>query len=327
MVQSILKLASPGGKRGRLSVLVLHRVLAEPDPLFPEAMHVARFTELCRWAGSLFHVLPLDDAARRLREGTLPERALAISFDDGYADNHDVALPILRQQGLPATFFIATGFLGGGCMWNDVVIEAFRRSSLRQVDFGALLEPGRFTFERNWDRRIALEAVIAQIKYLPPESRLALISEITNRLEVETPTDLMMSPAAVKGLRRAGMQIGAHTVSHPILSNLDATTKRREIGDSKRFLETLLGERVELFAYPNGKPGEDFDADSVRAVRELGFSAAFTTARGAANRHSDALQIPRFTPWDLTRLRFGMRMASTLWASRGERVNRFPETQ
>lgn len=125
----------------------------------------------------------------------------------------------------------------------------------------------------------------------------------------------MMTEDEVRSLRRAGMQIGAHTVSHPILATLDAGEKRREIVESKQVLETILGEPVDLFAYPNGKPGEDYDAESVRIVREAGFTAALTTARGAAHRQTDPFQIPRFTPWDRTRLRFGLRMLMTLWVS------------
>jgi peptidoglycan/xylan/chitin deacetylase (PgdA/CDA1 family) len=316
MVRPILKLASPGGKRGRLSVLVLHRVLAEADALFPEAMDIPRFTELCRWLDSLFHVVPLDEGARLLKDGGLPERALAITFDDGYADNHDVALPILRRHGLPATFFIATGFLGRGCMWNDLVIEAFRHTKLQRADLSDLLGSGAYSLADPQGRRSALEDVIGKVKYLQPERRLDLVGRIGARLEVDPPPGMMMTTDEVVALRKAGMQIGAHTVSHPILATLDAAEKRREIGESKRVLEAVLGERVDLFAYPNGKPGEDFDADSVLAVREAGFAAAVTTARGAANPRADVFQIPRFTPWDRTRLRFGVRMLSTLWASR-----------
>lgn len=315
MVKPFLSLASPGGKRGRLSVLVLHRVLAEPDPIFPDEMDVPRFTTLCRWAGSLFNVLPLDEAVRRLHDDSLPPRALAITFDDGYTDNHDVALPILRRHGLPATFFIATGFLGRGCMWNDRVIEAFRRTPLRRVDLSGLLDVGSFALAHAADRRMAIETVIRAVKYLQPQPRLDLVRSIGQRLEVDAPPSLMMTEDEVRSLRRAGMQIGAHTVSHPILATLDAGEKRREIVESKQVLETILGEPVDLFAYPNGKPGEDYDAESVRIVREAGFTAALTTARGAAHRQTDPFQIPRFTPWDRTRLRFGLRMLMTLWVS------------
>ena len=94
---------------------------------------------------------------------------------------------------------------------------------------------------------------------------------------MQLPTDLMRTSDKVRALRRAGMQIGAHTVSHPILATPDRATAYSEIAISKHVLENLLGERVSLLA------------------------------------NTDVFQLPRFTPWDRTPLRFGMRLASNLW--------------
>jgi peptidoglycan/xylan/chitin deacetylase (PgdA/CDA1 family) len=103
------------------------------------------------------------------------------------------------------------------------------------------------------------------------------------------------------------MQIGAHTVSHPILTRTDRAEARREIAGSKAALENLLEDRINLFAYPNGKPGRDYLPEHAALVRELGFDAAVSTAWGVADNHSDAFQIPRFTPWDKSRTRFALR--------------------
>lgn len=113
-------------------------------------------------------------------------------------------------------------------------------------------------------------------------------------------------------MRKAGMSIGAHTVSHPILARLTDDAARQEIGDSRRFLEELLGERIGLFAYPNGKPGEDYSPQTVAIVRGLGFDAAVSTEWGCSRLGDDAFQIRRFTPWDRPRLRFGVRMLRNL---------------
>jgi peptidoglycan/xylan/chitin deacetylase (PgdA/CDA1 family) len=322
-MRPLLKLASPAGRGGRLSVLVLHRVVPGPDSLYPEAMDAARFTQMCRWVDSMFTVLPLDAAMRRLRSGTVPERALAITFDDGYADNRHVAMPILQALGLPATVFVTTGFLDGGCMWNDIVIESFRRTRCQAADLRDLVpQAGAAGFELATasQRRVALEAVIATVKYLDQEHRLQVVRRIAGRLEVSVPTDIMMTSGEVVELRRAGLQVGAHTVSHPILAKLTPDEMRREMQDSKDFLERLLGERVSLFAYPNGKPGEDYDERAVTLAREIGFDAAVTTARGAASPTTDPYQVPRFTPWDRKAWRFGMRMLGNLWMSDGRAV-------
>src|SRR5262245_15768822 len=121
-----LSVLSPGGSAGRLTILIFHRVLPAHDPLNQDEPDAQEFEQRMQWVRSWFTVLPLAEAAQRRAAGTLPARALSITFDDGYADNCTIAAPILNRLGLNATFFIATGFIGGGCMWNDRVIEAVR---------------------------------------------------------------------------------------------------------------------------------------------------------------------------------------------------------
>ena len=314
----LLQLLSPAGSRARLNVLIFHRVLPQPDPLFPDEVDAARFDEMLGWLKSWFQVLPLDEAARRLQEGSLPARAAALSFDDGYADNHDVALPLLQKHGLPCSFFVATGFLDGGRMWNDTLIESVRRSSKPVLDLRGLRDGrgedlGQHALGDTASRRAALANLIGRVKYLPPEPRVACVDAIAERAEVRPPEDLMMSSEQVRALRRAGMQIGAHTVSHPILATLDAKQAADEMGRSRDALQALLGERVGLFAYPNGKPGTDYLPGVHPAlVRELGFDAAVSTRWAAARRGEDVFQIPRFTPWDRGRLKFGLRLVRNL---------------
>lgn len=307
MFKPFFHLRFPGGPRAPLSVLIFHRVLLAPDPLFPDEMHAARFDELCGWLAAWFNVLPLDLAVQHLQAGTLPARAACITFDDGYADNHHVALPILQRHGLTATFFIATGFVDGGRMWNDTIIETVRACQAPVLDVSAL---GLCSHALGTvaAQQAAIAALIGQIKYRPVAERISLTEDIAKLAKVQLPKNLMMTSAEVKAMRQAGMQIGAHTVSHPILAKLTDEQASAEIGDSKRFLEQLLGERIRVFAYPNGKPGEDYSPQSVEVVRSLGFDAAVSTQWGASQMGDDLLQIKRFTPWDKTRLRFGVRL-------------------
>ena len=302
---------SPVGPKARLSVFIFHRVLPEPDQLFPDEMHARRFDEVCGWLKSWFNVLPLDQAVARLKTGTLPARAACITFDDGYADNHHVAMPILQRHGLTATFFIATGFLDGGRMWNDTIIETIRGSTTPLLDFSSL-GLGQYPVTTIDQKKATIAALINKIKYRPVAERISITEQLAHLAQVELPHDLMMTAHEVKAMRHAGMQIGAHTVSHPILARLSDEQARQEIGDSKIVLEKLLGERVGLFAYPNGKPGEDYMPQSVDVVRSLGFDAAVSTQWGTSGTGDDPLQIRRFTPWDKTKLRFGVRMLDNL---------------
>lgn len=302
---------APSGARGRLSTLIFHRVLPAPDPLFPGEVDVPRFDALCRWLASTFHVLPLADALQRLRERRLPSRAVAITFDDGYADNHDHALPVLARHGLNATFFVTTGMLDGGCMWNDRVIEAIRGCRAGRLDLSGIgPQPlGSHDLGDATRRRTVVDAVIGSIKYLPPTERDAVSRAVAERAGVEAPRDLMMNWDQVRGLHGAGMHVGAHTVSHPILRAMPEGLARAEIADSRRALQAALRDPVPLFAYPNGKPHEDYDARSVSLVKEAGFSAAVTTGSGVADGHTDPYQIPRYTPWDTRPARATLLMA------------------
>jgi peptidoglycan/xylan/chitin deacetylase (PgdA/CDA1 family) len=319
MFKTVLKQLSPAGARGRLSVLIFHRVLPQPDPIFPGEVDAVAFDAICRWTKSWCNVLPLDQAVQGLRNRNLPERALAITFDDGYADNRTVAQPILQRHGLSATFFIATDFLDGGRMWNDTVIESVRRCPAARLDLSSLPRPdgaghlGQHAIGTPEEKRQAIGAILGQIKYLPVAERQAMTTQIANCATVQLPSDLMMTSQQVRELHRAGMQIGAHTRTHPILATLGADAARAEIHESRRCLEQVLGERVGLFAYPNGKPGTDYSPESVQIVRELGFDAAVSTTWGASHSGTDLFQIPRFTPWDRSKLRFGARFAANLW--------------
>lgn len=299
---------SPAGAAGRLQIFIFHRVLAAPDPLAPGEPDRATFDRLCGWIRAWFQVLPLDEAVRRLRDASLPARAAAITFDDGYADNHDVALPVLARYGLNATFFVATGFLDGGRMWNDTVIEAVRgtrRATIEDPDAGLVRPVPLSTAE---DRRRAIRTVIGHVKYMEPRRRIEVVEAFARRCGAPLPGDLMMSSDQVRALRRAGMVVGAHTVNHPILARLDDAEAEREIDSGRRALESMLNERVGLFAYPNGKPGEDYGETAVAIVRRLGFDAAVSTRWAAAGRGADPHQLPRFTPWDRTRWRFALRL-------------------
>lgn len=302
---------APAAGQGRLSVLIFHRVRHQTDPLFPGELDAERFETQMRRVSRWFNVLPLPEAVERLRSGTLPARATAISFDDGYADNCTVALPILRRLGLSCTFFVATGFLDGGRMWNDTVIEAVRGAAATELDLD-FLDLGRHDIGSLLARRKTIDTLLGRLKYLDMAEREARAAAIAKLSRTNMPDDLMLSSGQVQTLCNAGMTIGAHTVSHPILCSISVEAAREEMRVSKSRLEEITGKPVRLFAYPNGKPGKDYSHAHVSIVREVGFAAAFSTSAGVATRHSDLFQLPRFTPWDRSAWRYALRMAANL---------------
>ena len=263
------------------------------------------------WIKSWFNVLPLDDAIVQLRKQSLPARAAAITFDDGYADNFTIALPILLKHKLSATFFIATGFLDGGRMWNDTIIESVRACSSATLDLNPV-SLAAYSVGSDHEKREAIAAIISKVKYRSTIERVEITERIANLANALPPSDLMMTTQQLRNRREAGMLIGAHTVSHPILASIDLAEARSEMAESKIFLESLLGERVSLFAYPNGKPGVDYLNEHVSLAQELGFDVALSTAKGSARSSADLYQLPRFTPWDKAKVRFGGRLLQHL---------------
>ncbi len=302
---------SPAGKNARLSILIYHRVQEKPDLLLGGNDDIVAFDSHLQYLTRHFNVLSLHEALQRLRDGTLPNRAACITFDDGYADNVEIALPMLQKYAVPATFFIAAGFIGGGMMWNDRVIEIIRRMQGDSLDLTQLgLEV--YDISTLSQRRKSLFSLIDSLKYLPYDSRLEHVEELHQLIPVDLPDNFMMTAEQIKALHHAGMEIGGHTVTHPILARLEPEQAYREIAEGKEILEGIIGEPIRYFAYPNGKPYQDYHAEHADMIKKIGFKAAVSTTWGAASRNSDLFQLPRFTPWDLSNVRFVLRMVQNM---------------
>lgn len=301
-----------GPERARcLSILIFHRVLERPDPLFPEEPDAERFDRISRWLRASFHVMPLGEAVEALHEGRLPARALAITFDDGYADNQAIALPVLQRHGLHATFFVANAFLDGGRMWNDTIVEAVRGTRLERLDLSDQ-GLGVHSLTTMQDRRRTIDRLLPEVKYYSPAQREHTVERIAHACGAALPDDLMMTSAQLCALHKAGMAIGGHTVNHPILARLPDEVAQGEIEANKAQLEALVQAPLTLFAYPNGKPDQDYVGRHAVMVRAAGYHAAVSTAPGAARRDADLMQLPRFTPWDRGGLRFGLRLVGNM---------------
>lgn len=292
-----------------LSILMYRRVVAQPDPLFPDLVDAARLDlhlgQLRRWC----QVLPLGQAVRRLQERSLPSRAVCITFDGGYAEHASVALPVLQRHALPATFFVASGLLDGGYSWCDAVVELVRKAPGPRLDL-ACGDLGAYDIGCAVRRRAVIDLLLAALATLPPVERLSRVHAMARCI---TPT--MLSSDQVIALHRAGMEIGAHTVTQQALACLSNAEARAEIANSRARLETIVQAPVRLFAYPQGKPGADFERRHANMLRSAGFDAAVTTAVGAARSGCDPYELPRLMPQDRSRSGFLLHLGSNLLAA------------
>lgn len=292
----------------RLVILMYHRVLPEFDPLRPDDVTLRVFSRCMRTLKRFFNVLPLCEAVERLKTGTLPRRAVSITFDDGYADNAISAAPVLASLSLPATVFVASGYLDGGRMWNDAVIETIRRNSDDFLDFDGI---GRLPLGDTAERLRAIDTVLKHLKHLPLDERHRQVRALAGHSKETVGQDLMMTSAQVAALTDSGIDVGAHTVRHPILATLPEAAASEEIVESKSALEKITGREVVLFAYPNGRPGVDYRDADVKTVQRSGFKAAVSTSWGSAGRESDLYQLPRIGPWDRSGWRLALRIEKT----------------
>ncbi|MFA5631087.1 MAG: polysaccharide deacetylase family protein [Porticoccaceae bacterium] len=299
---------SPLGQRQRLSILIYHRVVEERDWMRPAVPTTAEFAWQMHMLKRHFRVIALTDAVGLLREGRLPRRAACVTFDDGYADNLTVALPVLRHYGVPATVFVTAGYLDGGRMWNDTVVEALRHCPGDALDLSRWGLPV-YAIAGQISRRRAAHDIIARCKYLDAAPRKEIVDRVAQQTRETLPDDLMLTSLQLLSLHRQGVEIGGHSCSHPILSRLPVERAREDIVRGKRMLEDIIGTPLRLFAYPNGQPLKDYNDEHVAVVKDAGFEAAVTTRWGVADRTSDPYQLPRFTPWDKSSTKFLLRMA------------------
>lgn len=286
----------------RLSILSYHRVMDVMDPMRSTEPTVEIFEWQMRLLSENFSPLPLAEAIEKMKMGCLPERAVAVTFDDGYADNYTFALPVLKKWGVPATVFVATKYLDGGAMWNDRIIEAVRNMSAERFDFRALGQDRELAITREAKPKFAQE-LISLVKHWEPVRREEAVDYISS-VAANPQCQLMLDSEQVLRLQEGGVDIGGHTHSHPILSAIENEDAKQEILRGKETLEALLGRPLRLFAYPNGKKGSDFSNVHKDMVEKAGFEAAVSTEIGVASARTDPYELPRFTPWDATPLRF-----------------------
>jgi peptidoglycan/xylan/chitin deacetylase (PgdA/CDA1 family) len=283
----------------RLSVLMFHKLPAEPDPLCPNELLADEFVWLLDFIEAHCHVLPLTEAVQRARCGQLAQRTVCLTFDDGYPEWLNLIAPALRIRQLPATFFVTTGQLSGEPLWHERLIHAVRslpNAAVPQIEgicVNRSLDPGSQKVD-------FLARLLQKAKYLPLSQRAFMLATFERALPGWVPPASGFDEVSVRWLAQQGFEIGAHTINHPILTECSEAEALSEIGGAKEQLESIVRQPVRCFAYPNGRPGRDYARTHVEMVRQCGYGAAVSTARGSVGTNSDILQLPRFGPWRMS---------------------------
>jgi peptidoglycan/xylan/chitin deacetylase (PgdA/CDA1 family) len=270
------------------AILMYHRVGEQPgyDPwdLVVTPEHFAAHLAVIR-AG--FEVLSLQDLCACHAAGCVPGRAVALTFDDGYYDNLAVARPLLEQAGVPATVFLATGFLGQPEFWWDRLASTFAEASVRDVT------PDMASTAIGLAPPVTLDRVWSLLRDQSPTIRDAQLNALAEALGVPGQVASGVRPLTVPEAARLAsplIAIGAHTVGHAWLPALDEAGMAQEIVGSVRACAAIAGSSVDMLAYPYGA----HDERVVRVVARAGLRYALTTTPAPVTSDSNPLALPRF---------------------------------
>ena len=311
MLHWLLKQVGLLTSKNKLSILIYHQVVTERDPMRPSEPDTAEFRWQMQLIRDYFNPLPLTEAIKLLKQGQLPANSICVTFDDGYLNNLTVAQPILQELGIPATVYIATGFSHGSNMWNDRLIDLIGNQQITEFNLAALDLP--VAKVSDWaSRRELAYSLIPKIKYQDYQQRSTIIDQLYADNQTSEAKPKMMTPEQVKQLSELGIEIGAHTVDHPILKSQTLAEQTRQISESKQTLESWINKPVTGFAYPNGKPDNDYTSEAVVAVAAAGFDYGVSTQWGISTPQAKWCELNRFTPWDKSSSKFHLRLIRNL---------------
>lgn len=302
-----------------LLVLNYHRVGELADNAFDDATFSATaelFRDQVTYLKQRFAVPPVHDILESLARGRLDDPTVLVTFDDGYRDNHEIAFPVLRDLGVPACFFVVTGLLDASVLpWWDHIAYSVKRTT---VEVLRLEYPERLEFDlRTTPRARATWRILRAYKDASHLDQPRFFDELAAQTRVSVDgkklgQTLFMSWDAAREMARAGMTIGSHTATHPVLAALPEAAQRGELLESREQIGRMVGTRPDVLAYPVGGPGAFTDLTK-RLAREVGYRAAFCY-HGSLNRPATTdpfaiarLEVEHTETWAQFRLRMTLR--------------------
>jgi peptidoglycan/xylan/chitin deacetylase (PgdA/CDA1 family) len=281
-----VRLASPFLLSDACVVLAYHH--AEADGLRAHLQYLRR----------RFDVIGLESLVSGKATGRRASRRprIALTFDDGYRDAYTDALPVLQAEGLPATVFLVTEYIGTGRrFWWDQLDQGLAHARATSVH----LAGRQYAIDSAAARRVLRERVSALVSGLSRADAERAVRQVLRQLQpVDTSNgahrNALLDWNEVRQLQSAGISLGSHTGTHPILSRIHLAEAEHELRSSRQTLEQQLGVSIETLAYPHGQ-AVDMTPQVIEIARECGYSTAVTTIPGAVRAGTDRLMLPRIT--------------------------------
>lgn len=295
-----LLLRPAGARQGELRILAYHRVLDDYSHArrFDEDLVSAStecFYDQMRFARSNFDVISFRDLYEcEIGGRRWPDRALIVTFDDGYRDNYTHAFPVLKELGLPATIFLVTDHIGRAKLfWWDLIAYCVKHTERRSFCF-AEVSPVPMRLTTASERRKIILTLLGWIKQVPEHEKRRFLEKLPRELDVEIPESVAegmhLSWEEVKIMAAGGIEFGSHTSTHPLLSNVDAAQLEHELCESKKAIEDHLGQEALTLSYPVG----GFNISVQEAAVKCGFRYAVSYEDGITSRSDfDRFGLPR----------------------------------
>lgn len=283
-----------------LVVFNYHRIGNPQETELDRALYSAsaqEFENQVRFLKRNFDVVRIADLHLVLNDPAA--QAVMITFDDGYRDNYELALPILKANGTPALFFIASGYLDDQPVsWWDEVAWMVRSSAKSEIDWQKWFS-APLPLQNEAEISRAIKELLLKLKAVPEEESTRFLDELgqiteTGRCDQSVIEKLWMTWDMVREMDHSGMDIGGHTVNHPVLANCDSSRQRSEIQDSKQRIETEIGHQINAFSYPVGQQ-DSFTDETKELLREAGYDWGFSFYGGYCPP-------VEFDPYDLKRM-------------------------
>lgn len=280
-------------------VLMYHSITEDPESA-ANSIGVSQprssFDAHVRTIAQRFAPVTMERVAQFAKEGRrLPPRSVAVTFDDGYADNYDVALPVLSRYGVPATFYIMVNAVETGIPpWYCRLNFAFRTT--RRPEWTDPDQRQSYKIERTHEKEAALKTAFALGARKTGSQQEEFVRRIEKSLEVEPlgcEAGLMLNWEKVRALNTAGHSIGGHTLSHPNLAHVTEEEARTEILGCKKRLEAEIGEPVDHFSYPHPALNPQWSPQTLQITREVGFKSAVLTTCGPVRQGDEPLALKR----------------------------------
>jgi peptidoglycan/xylan/chitin deacetylase (PgdA/CDA1 family) len=246
-----------------------------------------------RWVQQVATVVPLASSLQALEAGhRLPARAVSLTFDDGYRNQLELAVPLLERLGMPATFFLVPGLLSREVhAWWEVLAWALACSRKPTVRWGGEeLPTGRIHGHRT------LQRMLPTLRTQPRALTERRVRELVDRLEPEGQPgdqDLFLDWDGARELVRRGFMVGSHTMYHASLRYEPASEQLQDLVESRRQLRAGLGVDPHLLAYPYGQLAH-YSAETIRSTESAGYSHAMTVRAGLTRPSTPRHEIPRF---------------------------------